>query len=127
MVKNYLNTNILLFQSQFYFPWQEFFIHLVSQIVINPKHYYLFQRRALIQRWEVLQQILPLPGDSLLNSSVNANAEEAYEIFRSTNFLTIFIEKYSLDKYIIAGESVESGKVIFNENYNLKQILEKWL
>ena len=26
--------------------------------------------------------------------------------------------KYSLDKYIIAGESVESGKVIFNENYN---------
>ena len=63
--------------------------------------------------------ITGLPGvSSLLNSSVNANAEEAYEIFRSTNFLTTFIEKYSLDKYIIAGESVESGKVIFNENYN---------
>ena len=63
--------------------------------------------------------ITGLPGvSSFLNSSVNANAEEAYEVFRSTNFLITFIERYGLGKYIIAGERVEFGKVIFNDKYN---------
>ena len=75
--KELFNTNILLFQSQFYFPWQEFFIHLVSQIVINPALLSVPKEGLNPSIGSLAANITGLPGvSSLLNSSVNANERQ---------------------------------------------------
>ena len=60
-----------------------------------------------------------LPGVSSLlgGNAANANIEEAVEILNSQLFLSNFIEKYGLDKYIIAGEDYQNGSIVFNKKF----------
>tara|TARA_B100000212_G_scaffold341403_1_gene324493 strand:- start:2824 stop:3738 length:915 start_codon:yes stop_codon:yes gene_type:complete len=60
-----------------------------------------------------------LPGVSSLlgGNSANANIEEAVEILNSQLFLSNFIEKYGLDKYIIAGEDYKNNSIIFDKKF----------
>ena len=66
-----------------------------------------------------LAGISGLPGVSSMLGGVgaDANIEEAVEILNSQLFLYAFIEKYGLDKFIIAGEAFEANAVIFNKEY----------
>lgn len=66
-----------------------------------------------------LGSISGLPGVSSLlgGNAANANIEEAVEILNSQLFLSNFIEKYGLDKYIIAGEDYQNASIVFNKKF----------
>ena len=66
-----------------------------------------------------LAGISGIPGVSSLlgGGAADSNIEEAVEILNSQLFLYTFIEKYGLDKFIIAGEDFEANSIIFNKQY----------
>lgn len=65
-----------------------------------------------------------LPGVNNILGGVNPSAEIAYERISSRDFLSSFIDKYDLTKYILAGEKYKDRIIIFDDTYN--ESLDKW-